>query len=90
MYRKEYILTRKAAGDARTVDAIGVEYDGFAALIDVVIADTPAQATAKTKAISDSAAVNTWLANRKTANPLAFETERKLPFAQQKTLAGVA
>ena len=92
MNRADYILTRKASGDTRTVEQIGAEFDTLAASL----APPPPDPLALAAAVKRAAAVNAWLENQKpgeegaTAEQIAaWDTLRRLPFAEQAKRAGL-
>lgn len=91
MTRTDYILTRKANGDARTVEQIGAEFDTLAASL----APPPPDPLVLAAAVKRAGDVNAWLMTQKpgegaTAVQIAaWDTLRRLPFAEQAKRAGL-
>lgn len=93
MTKGEYFLLRRANGDARPAATIGGEYDANltqAQAFDAPPIPTGAEVAARAKAIADSNAVDQFLRDLRASDPAEFNRVRVLPFAEQKTLAGVA
>lgn len=91
MERSDYILTKKANGDARTVEQIGAEFDALAASL----APPPPDPLVLAAAVKRATEVNAWLLTQKpgegaTAEQItAWDTLRRLPFNEQAKRAGL-
>ena len=91
MDRSDYIMTRWATGDARTVKQIGTEYDQRAA----ALAPPPPDPAVLAAAVMRAGDVNAWLLTQKpgedaTAEQIAaWDTLRRLPFEAQAKRAGL-
>ena len=83
--RENYILTRKANGDARTVAEIGAEFDALAASL----APPPPDPALLAAAIVRSNAVNAALAALAISDQVRFEALRFAPFEDQATELGL-
>ena len=79
MNRTDYILTRKANGDARTVADIGAEFDALSASL----APPPPDQAALTAAVERSNAVNAALVALAKSDPARFESLRRESFDDQ-------
>mgnify|MGYP001559402424 CR=1 FL=1 len=90
MTRDDFILTKKANGDARTVEQIGAEHDALLASLA-----PPPDPAVLAAAVKRSDAVNEWLAAQvpgEGAPPervTAWDALRCLPFDAQAKLAGL-
>ena len=91
MNRADYILTRKASGDTRTVERIGTEFDVLAASL----APPPPDPLALAAAVKRAGDVNAWLLTQKpgegatAAQIEAWDTLRRLLFAEQAKRAAL-
>lgn len=91
MTKNDYILTRKANGDSRTVDQIGAEFDTLAASL----APPPPDPAVLDAAVKRAGAVNAWLLTQKpgeAATPeqmAAWDDLRRRPFEEQAKRAGL-
>ena len=91
MNRPDYVLTRKANGDARAVDEIAAEFDSIAA----ALAPPPPDPLALADDVKRADDVNAWLLTQKpgedaTAEQIAvWDTLRRLPFSEQAKRAGL-
>lgn len=85
MNRDNYILTRKANGDARTVADIGAEFDALAA----ELAPPPPDPRVLAAAIARSDAVNAKLAALAVSDPVRFEALRFKSFEDQAAEFGL-
>lgn len=91
MTKNDYILTRKAAGDARDVAAIGAEFDALAASL----APPPPDPATLAAAVTRAADVDAWLLKQRPgdgATPpeiAAWDDLRRLPFEEQAKRAGL-
>ena len=83
--RENYILTRKANGDARTVAEIGAEFDTHAA----ALAPPPPDPALLAAAVARSDAVNAALAALAVSDQMRFEALRFAPFEDQAAELGL-
>ena len=79
MNRQDFILTRKANGDARTVEQIGVEFDALVASL----APPPPDPAVLAAAVKRSNDVNAALVALAKSDPARFESLRRQSFDDQ-------
>lgn len=91
MTREDYILTRKANGDTRSIAQISEEYDATVAALSPPPPDPAALAAARKRADD----VNAWLLTQKPGEAApaeqiaAWDELRRLPFVDQAARAGL-
>ena len=85
MTHDDYILTRKASGDARTVERIGAEFDALA----LSLAPPPPDPAVLAAAVVRSDAVNAKLSALAVSDSVRFEALRFAPFEDQAAEFGL-